>query len=80
MVARSPVTPMRAAAYTKPRALRGHGFEALGGRVRGDQEDAVESVTVGGFDPLPRLVRDEVRGDEAGAAGVLEVAAKRSTP
>ena len=53
--------------------VAGHGFEALGGRVRGDQEDAVESMTVGGFDPLPRLVRDEVRGDEAGAAGVLEV-------
>ena len=54
--------------------VAGHGFEALGGRVRGDQEDAVESVAVGGFDPLPRLVRDKVRGDETGAAGVLEVA------
>ena len=30
-------------------------------------------MTVGGFDPLPRLVWDEVRGDETGAAGVLEV-------
>ena len=73
MVARSPVTPMPGGRIHEAARVAGHGFEALGGRVRGDQEDAVESVTVGGFDPLPRLVRDKVRGDEAGAAGVLEV-------
>ena len=56
--------------------IAGHGFEALGGRVRGDQEDAVEPMAVRGFDPLPRLIRNKVRGDEAGTAGVLEVASE----
>ena len=40
----------------------------------GDQEDAVESVTIRSLDPLASLIGDEVGGNQAGTAGVLEIA------
>ena len=55
-----------------PRIVR-NDFQTVFGGIRRYQEDAVESVTVGGFDPLAGLVRNEIRGDETGSTGVFEI-------
>ena len=50
-------------------AGRGRGAQPLGRRRRRDQEHLVELVRIGRGDPLLRLVRDQVRRDQPGAAG-----------
>ena len=55
-----------------PRVARGVRQTLVAG-IRGHQEDPVQSVPLRGLDPFAGLVGDQIRRDDAGAAGVRQI-------
>jgi hypothetical protein len=79
-VLRAPVTPMLEAAYTKPVHAEAVLRSRCGVELGATRKTWSRSLRSGGGHPLGAFVGDEVRGDQAGTAGLGQVVARTGRP